>query len=907
MNYIKASNPNPTYFDGLGVAVDHRLVYTDPDTTLAKNVYNLAGVSQGNKIALGVEGYTDPQLQLAEGDYSVMLQRYVSGDRNLDTNWSDVWPHAYILTGASATGASIGTLSILPNRAALKALPTDHALTNVLTLGYYNIGDGGGGLWYWDATSVTDDDLGYTVELDEAPGIGRFVWVRTVGQTHVSTASYGILHDIVGTCDTRFLNATTVAQANYLPMQLSNFVHTLSANFSCSNDITIPALCYFNAATGVKTVTLTGKITVETRSQSLALNKLNKTNIVFGAGSVEGARPEWWDRGYTTGTFAYQHTVDAATYGGGTVLFTRSCVYEIGNASNTYSANFVREPDATLLITTYNIVIDGAIEVQGTPYSQVFSPVTGGTLSITSKHTAPVEAWWFGWGSLCSQSQQSLLNLGYQACTTYNHIYHITKNPLGTGFIDSDFTWTDTGVTLDIDDALTITTGGSLTVLNIPTERRKIFAFDGTATGANLILKTGVIYPEWLGAFGNGISNDTTALENTFVCAGASGATMTYMWIDLGGKIYNCSIPTIDSLSYVGVRNGYVKNMMNITNSSNIRLENITVESFDGGAGTGLYIGGSTYIYIDDCLLFEKGTSTTSKALTISVGSNIYVRNTMITHNNGASFPMTIYSNSSSMLFENCTFSWSNGSTFGLSATDIQFANCKFLAIAGSASIYADYSPAEANVGTYIRYNNCQFTGCRVYISGINNIGFNRNILIGPVTATQIVLQPRSTAEPLGTDISDNMIYWSGAPVTEAYHVAYATTFGAYIQPTNSLFGSFRVANNVSNVAGNQQAYYNEQTATMAGVRSRAWKTHGTARTLISGASTDWSIYDDYLGSICAMWVSKSIGTNIGDDRLVHPYAELAMTAGAPRLHVDQVPNGAIWTFNFRFATSSRM
>ncbi|MFT5287806.1 MAG: hypothetical protein ACI8TQ_003994, partial [Planctomycetota bacterium] len=86
------------------------------------------------------------------------------------------------LGGAMVTASSVDDLrDLAPGVAAA-----------VLLLGYHTPGDGGGGNFYWDATSVELDDAGLVIGSMSKPAIGR--WKR-LGTTTLSAKHYGAIGD----------------------------------------------------------------------------------------------------------------------------------------------------------------------------------------------------------------------------------------------------------------------------------------------------------------------------------------------------------------------------------------------------------------------------------------------------------------------------------------------------------------------------------------------------------------------------------------------------------------------------------------------------------------------------------------------------------------------------------------
>lgn len=58
--------------------------------------------------------------------------------------------------------------------AALKALPAGYQQGQIQVRGYYSSGDGGAGLFYWDAASTATDDGFMAIQPNSAPATGRW-------------------------------------------------------------------------------------------------------------------------------------------------------------------------------------------------------------------------------------------------------------------------------------------------------------------------------------------------------------------------------------------------------------------------------------------------------------------------------------------------------------------------------------------------------------------------------------------------------------------------------------------------------------------------------------------------------------------------------------------------------------
>jgi hypothetical protein len=84
-------------------------------------------------------------------------------------------------------GSGSGSVAVVTNIAALKALTTKHSLVQVL--GYYTAYDGGGGMFYYDTASTTANDDGITIMTDDTPATGRYI--RQYSGSQINVKWYG--------------------------------------------------------------------------------------------------------------------------------------------------------------------------------------------------------------------------------------------------------------------------------------------------------------------------------------------------------------------------------------------------------------------------------------------------------------------------------------------------------------------------------------------------------------------------------------------------------------------------------------------------------------------------------------------------------------------------------------------
>jgi hypothetical protein len=198
---------------GAGTVVDK-----DTFTTVAGDVAN------ANPIVLDASGRTT--IWLEEGSYDFVIKDSLGNI--IDTEDS--------VPGSTGTGAA--SLQMVETIAELKALASGSSEYTQLG-GYYANGDGGGGLFYWDASSVASDDGGLTIVPDSVPGSGR--WIR-INTGTFSVKEFGAKGD--GTTDDRLsINNALAAAANggkvYFPDSSSDYMISDVLSTASSSTITI--------------------------------------------------------------------------------------------------------------------------------------------------------------------------------------------------------------------------------------------------------------------------------------------------------------------------------------------------------------------------------------------------------------------------------------------------------------------------------------------------------------------------------------------------------------------------------------------------------------------------------------------------------------------------------------------
>jgi len=191
-----------------------KAVWLDTDKTLPSG----AGLTQSTLDSNGV--------LKAFGDGAYKINIYAPTDTGLTTPLSGSIDGAeYIVT---TDPSSVGYDSIVDMRAGTGGAEDGSVIT---LLGYYTPGDGGGGQFYWDATSTDSDDTGLTVKVTSIT-TGR--WKRLYNKTEIHADWYGLSESASAA-----INATAIQAAidNFTDRTEGGTVRIPKGTFSCSPDV----------------------------------------------------------------------------------------------------------------------------------------------------------------------------------------------------------------------------------------------------------------------------------------------------------------------------------------------------------------------------------------------------------------------------------------------------------------------------------------------------------------------------------------------------------------------------------------------------------------------------------------------------------------------------------------------
>ena len=181
------------------------LYFYDAGTSTPKAVYAdyTATTTLSNPIVLDETGYAPSQgIWLGQGAYKIVVTNSTGVVQQTVDN----------IQGIAETPAVIGLPSIVVDTV-LSMANVDHTQYSVVTaLGYNEIGDGGGGLFYWfpNSTSVVDNGIYFKDSAGSATGR----WTRIFNESELPCAWWGALPNISAGVDANLIAAYQYCSIN---------------------------------------------------------------------------------------------------------------------------------------------------------------------------------------------------------------------------------------------------------------------------------------------------------------------------------------------------------------------------------------------------------------------------------------------------------------------------------------------------------------------------------------------------------------------------------------------------------------------------------------------------------------------------------------------------------------------
>jgi len=170
------------FFDAVGLPLAGGKLFTyAAGTTTKQNSYtdSTGATPNTNPIILDAAGYCNLWL-----DQSLAYKLTLSPSTDTDPPTNPIWTVDQLNTSASpvlaalaaSSGASLvgGSILVVANLAALKAITNYTAPGIVLMLGYASQGDGAWGIFWWNSTDATADNGGTVIQPSAAPATGRW-------------------------------------------------------------------------------------------------------------------------------------------------------------------------------------------------------------------------------------------------------------------------------------------------------------------------------------------------------------------------------------------------------------------------------------------------------------------------------------------------------------------------------------------------------------------------------------------------------------------------------------------------------------------------------------------------------------------------------------------------------------
>ncbi len=281
--------------DGITPNAGGKVFTYEPGTTTKKFSYvSESGAANTNPIILNSAG--ECNLWLGSGGYKIV--NAPSTDTDPPTSAIKTWDDINI-DNSSGEGAGV-----VDSIAQLKGLD-EGAFETVQVLGYHSANGVGGGLYYWNASSTSADNLGTIIAPTVTDGTGRWILqeseVTRVSQFGARGASS--VEDVAA-----ISAASTYATARGRTLVIDSPV-LMNSNLSIDSYIKSELGGYFTS-TNASTLTLSGRA-------DIGLVRFFYGDVVFspGLGVVSSISPIWWgadQNGVGDSTAAFQAAIEAS-------------------------------------------------------------------------------------------------------------------------------------------------------------------------------------------------------------------------------------------------------------------------------------------------------------------------------------------------------------------------------------------------------------------------------------------------------------------------------------------------------------------------------------------------------------------------------------------------------------------
>jgi hypothetical protein len=478
-----------------------------------------------------------PQVFLGIGKYKTILEKQTAYVAPMDqpSNWTVV-PNTECddIQGAEAPLDSTGAIFYVDTIAALKDATT--SLGSVYVRNHTNIGDGGGGLYTWNGSSVVADDGGWYVQRTSG-GAGR--WIHT---TQGTADGYDIriwgAQSAGAVIDTILARAENVAATAGAFIVIPAGTWNVGGNHTFNSKVKIQAGAVFNSATSA-TMNFVQQ-TVVMGNQRIASSNVTLHFPVIASG-VRDVSVEWF--------YDISQAKTSAATNSNRLVFNGSYLMPSGLISTNYAidvpvlfkAGSVLDISASGAVSASRIYFNQGITVEDNSLP-VFKLVAVTPYNTIVVKRTPVCASWFNTNGGTALQRWTA---AYNAALAGSGVMRITSdaNTIPAA-IDMS------GVDHIIDDDVAIVFQGNVDLGTIIGKTGDL-EFSGLDT-YYLSCKNLVINPRWFGTYTG--SSAASTIMKTIACAARSAAKN-------GGRVVvdfsaNTYTPT-GSMNLVGTM-GYV-------------------------------------------------------------------------------------------------------------------------------------------------------------------------------------------------------------------------------------------------------------------------------------------------------------------------------------------------------------
>lgn len=249
--------------NGITPANGYKLYTYESGTTTPKTAYSNSALTVAHANPIILDSIGEASIFLDSGSYRFDL--YTNND-------SLVWTFDPVV-GASSSLVSSETI------ATLRTLSNQVDGSICVVLGHSSVGDGGEGLFRWDAASTDTDDNGITITPNSAPAIGR--WKRLYSNNTIYSSWYGFNSSALSNI------LTTISTDSYTLVANSSLI--LSGNTTIGDNIAlvIELGAQFSAASSYN-LTIEGPL-VAPRIDWLSTN----VTLLIPSTYVSEGFPEW--------------------------------------------------------------------------------------------------------------------------------------------------------------------------------------------------------------------------------------------------------------------------------------------------------------------------------------------------------------------------------------------------------------------------------------------------------------------------------------------------------------------------------------------------------------------------------------------------------------------------------------